>query len=214
MAGQFHIEDGTGSKRKAAVTADNALLTATLPLSAADAISSGQIAIISAQKLLTNRMTDSADSPDMNVDGSVTPVIFSYEAQEGYLTIITQLRIVMNGDALNITSNESRKFSKSYASGLTNGLILQAYQKGNITELFLDPVQAIGDFHMYTDSIVNNIDAISAGIDFLMLVLNLSFPVYLVPGETDKLAMTVQDDLSVADITKFQTFVFGSVEKV
>lgn len=169
-------------------------------------------------KVYTSRMAN-AGSVDMAVDGSGTPVEFEITAAQSEMVTIQSVRFVFHSTNMKVDGNESRRFGPIAAPGLTNGLLFQTVQNGTTSDIFLDPVTVLGDFYRYAGgevvgvntSIVNDVDAISAGVDFFMVAISLPIPVSLYPGTEDRLRVTVRDDLT--GITKFEVQNYGTTEQ-
>lgn len=155
---------------------------------------------VRAVKVLIGHLKTSADSESMDVDGSTTPVEFEVASAVDCIRWISQIRLIIQGQKMNLSSNEARGFGNS--SALTTGCELEAVQGGGVTPIFHDPVQRISDFRRYTavggNSIINDIDAVANGVDFLLLVFDLPAPVGLYPGSTDRIVFRVNDDLTAA----------------
>lgn len=170
-------------------------------------------------RVFTSRLADSAGSVDMAIDGSGAPVNFDIDAEQDDLIIVSSVRFVFHSTNMKIDGNESRRFGPVAAPGLTNGLVFRAIQNGTTSEIFLDPVKVLGDFYRYSGgdivgantAFVNDVDGISAGVDFFMITVVLPHPVSLYPGTEDRLRVVVQDDLS--GIALFEVQTYGTREK-
>jgi hypothetical protein len=163
------------------------------------------------QKLFNSRCIDSVGSFAMNVNGSVSPVEFVLEPGID-LVLINEVRLVFHSTNMNIESNESRRFGAATAPNtpLPNGIEFVVVQAGVQTNPLLEPVTVIGDFIRYadTDGIINNVDAIAAGTDLLMVVVTTNIPIALLPFTGDKLSITINDDLT--SLALFETQVSGT----
>lgn len=137
---------------------------------------------------------------DMNVDGSSTPELFKVTAVAGEIRWVTQIRFAHEGSRLNIANIEARRFGEAAASpGLTNGVKLSVTQSGSTTEIFVEPIQNIGNYQPPSDKITNNIDSVAAGEDFLQIEVDLPQPIGLHPDSADEIVITIQDDLTALD---------------
>ncbi len=173
-----------------------------------------------AVKAYTALMVDPAGSSDLTIDGSAVPVSFKAAAAAGELVTIDSVRLVFHSTNMKIDGNESRRFGPISAPGLANGLNLTVQQNGTTTEVFLAPVTVLGDFYRYAggasvgvnSGVVNDVDAISAGVDFLMVLVVLPASVKLYPGTPDNVRVTVSDDLT--GIALFEVQVYGTKEPI
>lgn len=169
-------------------------------------------------KVWTALMEDANGSTDLTIDGSATAVEFTFSPDAEKMVRVQSMRLVFHSSNMDISSNESRRFGPVIAPGLANGIKLEADQGGVLTPIFLSPVQVLGDFYRYAGGsvvgintgIVNDRDAISAGVDFFMILVVLPVPVILFPGSSDRIVLTIQDDLT--GITLFEVQGYGTQE--
>lgn len=204
---------GAGSRNAAAVDRDGSIRVANWWVNPND-LSSEQVA---QRKSFSSQLTDSAGSESLAVDGSTTAVRFSVEAAQDRIIWVHEVRLIIHSTQANITNVEARRFGAAASSpGLTNGFQLIACQRNVETELFLAPVTTIGGFERYAAStgrgIVNNLDAIAAGTDFLMVTVPMIAPIGLFPGSGDLIYIDIQDDLTA--LALFEVDVFGVQEIV
>lgn len=169
------------------------------------------------EKNLTGLLTTAAGVTDFSVDGSSASVEFLLAADNSpaqTLRTIESVRLVFHSTNMQLTGNEARRFGPVTSPGLPNGLKLTVCQRGVESEMFLTPVKVIGDFYRYAGgptvgintAIVNDINAISSGVDLLMVLVVLSAPVALFPGTTDSIKLLVQDDLTGIDLAQVQYY--------
>lgn len=165
-------------------------------------------------RYFSSYLTDSGSSKDMNIDGSVTPVEFTEDAQQDRIKWITRIRIVIWGDEWEINSNDFRRFGSATAinTPLTNGVTFEVVQGGITTSIFTDPVTTAGDFFDYIEDYDNFVNAIDAQSDFLRMDLEFVEPIVLPPTVTDQLVMTIQDDLTALD--RFRVALSGFQEYI
>jgi hypothetical protein len=192
---KVNIADSSNG-RKALVNSNNALDVSTLPVPY-DAYITNQDAFEQSQ-VLYEYMTDSAGSNDMAIDASAAVTKFSISQTAKRIKIIESVKFIFHSANMNIESAESRRFGP-VVGGLTNGLVFQAKQKYSTQSLFLENVTVIGDFYKYIDNstkIVNDRDAISSGVDYFMVVMQLPNPVFIFPGTVEELKVEINDDLS------------------
>jgi len=170
-------------------------------------------------KLFTALLKTAAGSADLTVDGSSTPVHFDLNAHATDMRTITEVRLVLHSTNMDLDSaQQSRRFGPVTSPGLPNGLQLLAIQNGTETDAFLTPVQIIGHFwrtaggpNMPAGAAITNVtDAIASGTDFLMVQMIPSVPIVLYPGSTDKIRLTVQDDLT--GLVLFEVQAYGTRE--
>lgn len=207
MSTPANIVDGTGTKRKAHVTEDHALLVT-------DRLQSGffiDSTILTRYKLLRTFLK-AAGSIEMNVDGSVNSVEFEISAQEDKVLYVQHARVIINGTYFEVDTNDFRRFGLATVGGgsLSNGITFNAYQGGVETSIFASPVKQTGDFFNYLDDFTNLKNSIGAQEDFLSVDFILEKPIVLVPGTTDKLVMAIRDDLTLID--QFRCVIRGHQE--
>jgi len=167
------------------------------------------------RKLLVTKFADDAGATGMDVDGSSTAVPYRVKAEDDRIRTLLEVRIIHHATNMNLASNESRRFGPTAAPGLTNGLDFTASQTGVMTSIFADPVQVIGDYYRYAsgpNAIVNDVDAIAASTDFLMVTIPFHVPVVLMPGSNDCIDITVQDDLTAAGFVLIEALAYGYQE--
>ena len=140
-----------------------------------------------------------AGSADMTVNGSVTPVDFTFTGRRAASRMITKVVLTIHSTGMDLaTVAEGRTFG---ASGLlTNGLRMFVAQAGlPVPELDLmeAPVKQIVEFHRY-GTLIGVTDGILAGTD--MLIVSFTWPVEepirLRMGKDDTLTVKVRDNLT------------------
>jgi hypothetical protein len=139
---------------------------------------------------------------EMNVNGSVAPVEYVVEAEEGFTKWITGVRFLLKDKNMEINTNDFRRFGDAaIAPGLTNGVEFWANQGGTITPFFISPVKKIGGFLDYADDFTNLVNAISSQDDFLSFdfYFDAAAPVVLPAGSTDRLVIKINDDLTTVE---------------
>ncbi len=148
----------------------------------------------------------------MNVNGSVTPVEFSIQANDTQVISITRIRLIFHSTQMDMSGIEARRFGAAAGiAGLPNGLEAFVEQDGE-APLFNEPVQHMSDFWTYTDGFINAIAAIAASVDFLSWDIDLPVPIVIPAGVTDRVFFRINDDLTPLDL--FQVIVRGSVENL
>jgi len=207
MTIKTHLADGTGTARTVQVLPNNALKVQTVPDS-----SQGIPPESLANLRLFRGFLENGGSNDMNVDGSVTQVEFSVESGLNVNIWVTGVRFIFEDRNLEMNTNDFRRFgtATAAATALTNGLLFQTTQSGETVSLFSDPVVFMGDFFTYADDYLNLINSVGTQEDFLSFDFDFEKPVVLAEGLTDKVFVTVRDDLTALD--KFQVLVRGYQE--
>ncbi len=152
-----------------------------------------------------------SDSTDLTVDGSTTQVDFEVVANDS-LRVINGVRLIIHDENFDINSNDSRRFGSatSLNTALTNGVQFCATQSGVITEFFTDPVTVSGEFENYADigGIVNRVNAVATNVDLFIATINLTIPIPIYPGSTDRIFVRIRDDLT--SINFFEVLAFGT----
>jgi hypothetical protein len=127
----------------------------------------------------------------MKVDGSTVSKIYKVDAHASQLRIVEEFQILFSTDTLNFNFDKFVSGAK-----LTNGLLIEFTTNG--TKYTLANVQSTEDFYMiprrkeFQPTIAINTSGVH---DFV--VLAYKFPPFpLVAGGSDKLEVTVRDDLT------------------
>lgn len=207
MTIKTHLADGTGTARTVQILPNNALKVQTVPDS-----SQGIPPESLANLRLFRGFLENAGSNDMNVDGSVTQVEFSVESGLNVNVWVTGVRFLFEGSNLEMSTNNFRRFGNATSpnNALTNGILFQTTQSGETVDLFAEPVGFMGDFFTYADDYLNLENSVGTQEDFLSFDFDFEKPVVLPEGITDKISVTVRDDLTAID--KFQVLVRGYQE--
>jgi hypothetical protein len=174
----------------------------------------GDVVIRDASDLRLLRVfLESSGSSAMNVDGSSGAFEFQVASDPGLTKWITGLRLILEGEKLDITKSEFRRFGDAAGTGgLPNGVIVRAEQSGEIVPICATPIQRIGEFLSYTDDFLNLINAVSSKSSFLSFDFVFDKPIVLAEGGTDRLVVVIQDDLT--DIDRFEAIARGYQEFV
>lgn len=194
MTVKTEIKDGLGSARTALVTDQNALLVSVLPQSS-KGIPSDDLANL---RQLREYLVDGGGSNDQRVDGSGTPVEFSVQAAVSVTKWITGIKIVVESTQLDLISNEFRRYgSAGGATGLTNGIEIEAVQSGTVTAITAEPVQSMGRYLNWAEfDYINLVGVGPGGADYVAWTFNFPRPIVLTEGSSDKLVFRVNDDLT------------------
>ena len=193
------IRDGTGTKYAAQVTSDHALKVSPVVISTSDQT----ITDLTLKKQYRDWLRTTGGSYEMDVDGSTTPVVFSETAESDKVKWVTSWRLIMNGTALELDTNDFRGFGAAAAApGLTNGLQFYFIQGGREIDVFLNPAQKIGDFLDYADGYTNLVNAVTAQSDYLAFDFVFDQPIALPSGSNDKIILQVNDDLTNIDLMR------------
>jgi hypothetical protein len=206
------VKDGKGTDHRACVTSAGSVSVSVVPFPAKQLTND----VAQQLKLFSGAIINSAGSSDLTVNGSVTNQVFECAAQEKKVISIHETRLLFHDEQLNIETAEARRFgSAAAAPGLNIGLKLQAIQSGITTELFINPVQVIGEFYNYAagglnTAIINDKDAVANGVDILLVIIKFVVPVVLMPGTQDAIRVVVSDDLTA--VNKFEVYCYGTQE--
>ena len=203
-----------GPQNEAAVTAEGALRTTSVT----------EVAINLPPEELTRRKLFyeffrvggvETGSRDMHLaDGSTTPVDFVMKATSDRVRWISKLRFILEGDNFDLSaSGDFRRWgSVATSPGLTNGFRLFAVQGGVETDIFLDPVQSMGDLFYYQDHYENFVNAVDAQADFLSVDIVMPQGVALPLGVEDKIVVRIQDDMVDAAFNTMRVIANGYQE--
>lgn len=192
-----HIEDGGGTGRLTDVTARDALKVQTMPETAVGIPQRVLTALLVEREYLTN----SAGSSSLNVNGSVTAVDFTIDAEPGVTKWITGFDVLLEDGQMDMSTTEFRRFGDA-AVTLTNGILIFAEQSGVTTNIAVDPIQIMGDFFNYADSYVNLVNAVAANTDFLRWTFMLDKPIVIPAGSQDRFVFRIRDDLTAMNSFK------------
>lgn len=190
--------DGEGSSLTAGVTAKRALKVQQVPESSQGIPPEDLTNLRQLRKYLTN----AAGSPDLNVNGSVTPVEFALSADSGITQWITGIRFLLEDTYLEINTNDFRRFGTASTGALTNGIQIEIFQSGVTTDIAAEPIVFLGDFLNYADSYINLPNSVGAQEDFILFRFEFDKPVVLAEGSTDKLIVRINDNLTAIDSFK------------
>ena len=164
-------------------------------------------------KQLRAFFVNDSDSSDLNVNGSSTAQHFYIRSELGKIKWITGVRFVFNSVNMELNTNDFRRFgAAAIAPGLTNGILFDVHQSGEVTNFFIEPVKMIGDFFNYCDEYNNFINAIDNQTDFASFLIKFDQPIALPVGVEDHMHITIRDDLSA--ITYFKVIARGYQELV
>lgn len=154
--------------------------------------------LISVSDFLKNGSNDS-----LKIDGSVTPVVFSFVADSTNDISISELRIVLSTGALVF---DGTKFSSGV--GLTNGLLISGVVNNGNSITF-------GTIKVNEDLVINtNLgQVLQAGVtDNLTASFVFGGSIFLKHGTGDVISITVRDNMTVAglDIDYLKAKLFGN----
>lgn len=167
--------------------------------------------------LLGNKMPDdpalihrdyvrNGGSNDMAVDGSTTPVSFTYDADSTDDLHLYELRFALGAQNIYFYGD---KFGDLNA--LTNGVQVNLTYNNGSGPLEVANIQINEDFGMFPSPgnvILNN----TGPKDIWFIGLFLGGGVYLKAGTSDKVEVKIRDDLDTVAITTFKAQVFGIKE--
>ena len=186
--------DALGTQRGVKVTEQNALLVSVLPQSS-KGIPPSDIANL---RQLREYFVEPGGSESQAVDGSTTPVEFSVSASVNVTKWINGMRLIVESTQLDLASTEFRRYgSAGGASGLTNGMEIEAVQGGVTTALTTEPVVNMGRWLNWAETQFQNFVGVApGGADYAQFNFLFSQPVVLTEGTTDRLLFRVNDDLT------------------
>ena len=170
--------------------------------------------VLTRYKLYYEFLTNISGSKDLIVDGSSSPVEFNILAEEGSIKWIQKLRILIEGERWSTSSSgDMRRFGQVVGTaGLSNGILLQVQQSGNIEDIFIEPIEIMRDFFNYTTDFESFPNAVASGVDFLSMDILFTQAISLPFGVQDKLFCTIQDDLEDPDFDRFEMLAIGYQE--
>lgn len=122
------------------------------------------------------------------VDGSSTPVVYSYDADSTYDISIQLVMFIMTANTIVFGEN---KFG--VITGLTNGLKVEITSNSNTGQII--NMQSNECFTIFSG---NNYQKITSSKDMLTAAFIVGGSFILKAGTSDKVAVTVQDDLTTA----------------
>jgi len=136
---------------------------------------------------------DSGASPDLTVDGSVTPVEFNVVASTGKIFYVRELAIILQDNSMNYTKFGGR-------TALTNGLSVEVKEGGEaVRDIPIGSIKTNAGFALAGAGV----QLTSANTDLLVVLFNIwsktgtSFK--LVDSDSDFFRVTVNDDLTSLD---------------
>lgn len=138
-------------------------------------------------RVVTGFLEDSGDSDDMAVDGSSTPVVFSYDADATDDIEVYEVRFLASVTAL--------KFGGFFFSldPLSNGLLFEmVHDNGTTTEI--GNVKETEEF-FFLSGLSGHSEGADWNRDVLVVQLGFGGKPILKAGTSDKFRITVRDDL-------------------
>lgn len=139
---------------------------------------------------LVREFLENGGSNSLIVNGSGTPVAFTFSAHATNDYVLSQLRFVMSADSIGLTNTSFGK-----GSSLSNGILISA-TVNNGDALTLGNIQRNVGFAQFS-----SFDLFQAGIDEL-LIATIAFGgrTLLVGGSGDVITVTIRDNLSSASL--------------
>ena len=204
-------DGGLGGHKKAAVTSDCALRVTQIDRKLSD-LTIDQLTRVKFFNGLFER-ADGSGSTSLNVDGSVTPVDFVINPPAGQAIQVRELRFILEGGDMSMTTNDARKFSTAAGTaGLTNGLECFIEQGGEQNNIFVEPIQHMSEFFNYITDFYNVPDGVAVNVDILTWVIDLKLlvPIPVADSSVDRVVVRVNDNLT--SINKFQVLTTGQRE--
>jgi hypothetical protein len=145
--------------------------------------------------LVRARLEDSGSSTDLRVDGSSTPVAFTYNAHATKETFLYELRFVMAASTIKIDGN-----SFGPIPTLSNGLKFEVRSSDTTTELMLATVTeeflALSNPNIFLDR--------TGATDVLAFSYTFGGAAILHDGSGDFVKVTIQDDLTSTQFKFFE----------
>ena len=156
------------------------------------------------QNLVRSWISDTEGEIDLAVNGSITPVVFTYDADPDYDIELYEIRFCLGSQDMYFTGD---KFVNRDA--LANGILIEVVSNNIAVEI--GNLQITEDFLMFpspANVVLNN----TGPKDILLMGLLLGGAPVLRAGTNDRVQITVRDDLSGGGVNAFTTFcarVFG-----
>lgn len=151
------------------------------------------IVIIPKVSMFRTWFTDSSGSHNINVDGSTTPVAFSFDADAYVDFQVNEVHIILQGEGM-VGNTSYKNFGNGHINGLTNGILFQITLSGVTFDWFLHPIKKLGQFFHYQDDWQEVESMVTTEID--MFSSFYMQDILLRAGTTDKIEIIIQDDLS------------------
>jgi len=136
---------------------------------------------------IQDKLREPGTSPDMVVDGSGTPVEFSFDADPSDDLLLFELRIIISALAIDFTGSKFANLAK-----LTNGVKIDVRSNSVTAEIFNikqneNFLELISPAGVFLDKESTN--------DVLAIGLNFGANVPLIGGSGDFVKITIRDDL-------------------
>lgn len=161
------------------------------------------VAFSSVSSAVNNDFAKNGGSPDLLVDGSVTPVKFSYAADATYDISVQEIHFTLVSNSVTFGSD----YFGATSGPLTNGLLVQAVVNGGTTVNLYNMVQ--------NESFVNF--ASPGGFTWIVSSKDLMSSAYVVggglvlkAGTSDEISVTVRDDIDSCGVY-FRCYVKGNL---
>jgi len=135
----------------------------------------------------------------MKVDGSVTPVDFTFSGKKAAVRYITEVVLTIHSTGMDLSAAAELR-TLGAAGLLGTGIRLFVTQAGLPVaelDLFQSPVTKMVDFYRYGVQ-VGHVDSIAAGTDEVVVTISwpVEAPLTLRSGFEDALTLKVSDDLT------------------
>lgn len=152
-----------------------------------------------------NDFVKHSGSPDLRVDGSSVPVVFTYNADPTEDIRILSLDLAIVGSAINFTGGAFGPLQSS----LTNGVKVEITAEGGQSA-------QVGLFKISEEMLhfasAGGFQWVVAANDVMVAQLNIGGALSLIHNTADNIKVTIQDNLSSALFKYFRLFVKGIKE--
>ena len=143
-----------------------------------------------------------SSSPDLLVDGSVTPVVFTYLADSTYNISLQEIRFTLVANGITFGNG----YFGATAGPLTNGVLVQVISGGNTTTIFNIKTNE----HFINFASPAGWEWIVSNKDVMTSAYLIGGGVKLIAGSGDQVKITVRDDITAAGLY-FECFIKGNL---
>jgi hypothetical protein len=196
-----HVHDGSGNAITSKVDGSYRRLSVEAKFPPGQSVIIGNAITPNLSNVVRTYVTNGS-SNTMKVDGSVTPVVFTFDASETYDIELYEIRFLFGAQDILFDGD---KFASKAA--LTNGLLVEVIHANGISSEIANI--KINEDLLFFPTPANYILNNTGPKDILVMGISLGGAPILKAGTDDKVKITVRDDLDETEIATLKAQVYG-----